>query len=136
MRTPLQPITIAMLQFLRNYAEERVIPKQMYVPSQSYRVRGRICDVVASASAQLTVFVHLTVCKPTLFSRRDDMCVLACEALIREPTCFGDCTRLNDGGSLHRLVPQGWEVVVWKDPGTEVRDNRIGSTLVSESTWK
>lgn len=115
-----------MLQFLGNYAEEQVIPKQMYVASQSHRVRRRICNVLAIAPAQLTVLVHLVICKPALLSRRDDVSILACETLVGEPTCFGDCVRLDGGGSLRRRVPQGGQFVVREGSGTKFRDNRIG----------
>ena len=106
MRTPLQPITVAMLQSLGNYAEEQVVPKQMYVASQPYRVRGRICDVPASAPTQLAVSVHLVVCKLALLSRWNNVCILARETLIDEPKCFGGCARLDNGGNLRRLVPE------------------------------
>jgi hypothetical protein len=97
----------------------------MYIASLFYRIRRRICDVATSAPAQFTVFVHLIVYEPALFGRRDDVCILACEALVGEPTCFGGCTRLNSGGNLRRLVPQGGQFIMWEDPGTEVRYNRI-----------
>lgn len=57
------------------------------------------------------------------------MSILTCETLIGEPTCFGDCARLDGGGSLRRLVPQGGHIVLWEGPGTEVRDNRIGTQV-------
>lgn len=93
----------------------------MYVPPQSYGDHRRIWDVLAGATAQLAGFIHLIIRKPALVGRRYDVHILAYETLVAESTCFGDCVRLDSGGNLRRLVPQGRQIVVWEGPDTEAR---------------
>ena len=53
------------------------------------------------------------------------MRVFAGEALLGESASLGGCKRLDRDGALRRLVPQRGQVIVWKGPGTEVRNNRV-----------
>ena len=105
--------------------EEHAVPQEVYVPSQSYRICRRVCYVLASASAQLAIAIHLIICKPTLFRGRDNMRVFAGEALLGEWASLSGCKRLDRDGALRRLVLQRGQVIVWKGPGTEVRNNRV-----------
>lgn len=98
----------------------------MYVSSKSYGVCGRVCYILASASTQLAISIHLIIRKPTLFSRRDDVRVFASEAFVGKSAGLGGCPWRDRDGTVGRLIPQGRQLIMWKNPGTEVRDNRIG----------
>lgn len=72
----------------------------MYLPSQSYRVRRRICYILADASTYLDTSVHLVIRKPALFSILANMRVFAGEALVGKSADLGGCTWLDRDGIL------------------------------------
>jgi hypothetical protein len=85
----------------------------------------RVVNGEILSQGMTAIAIHLIICKPTLSSGRDYLRVFAGEALFGESAGLGGCTRLDRDGALRRLVPQRGQVLVWEDPGTEVRNNRV-----------